>query len=198
MQIRDIRQAKTELRQKFKNFRISLDNDTKSSHDNAIYGRILSLRQYRISPLILTYVSTSIEVDTIHLIEHSLLLGKKVAVPRCVPNTRNMEFYLIKSINDLEPGTFGVLEPIIENCTKIEQFDGSLCIVPGLGFDSNGYRIGYGKGYYDRFLNNYDGLTIGICYYNCVKWTLPHGRFDKRVDLLITERYLRRTSSKHF
>lgn len=198
MQVKDIRQAKTELRQKFKNFRISLDKDTKASHDNAIMGRILSLRQYRISPLILTYVSTSIEVDTIHLIEHSLSLGKKVAVPRCVPNTRNMEFYLINSMNDLQPGTFGVLEPIIENCIKIDQFDGSLCIVPGLGFDSNGYRIGYGKGYYDRFLNNYDGLTIGICYYNCVKWTLPHGRFDKRVDLLITERYLRRTSSKHF
>lgn len=196
MHLRDIRKIKNDLRSQFKAYRNELDANDKQMFDNAILGRVLSLRQYKSAPLVLTYVSTPIEVDTIELIKHSLALGKRVAVPKCRPQELAMDFYLITSVDDLQPGCFGVLEPDANKCRKLESYEGSICIVPGLGFDTNGFRIGYGKGYYDRFLSNYNGAVVGICYYNCVKWSLPHGRFDRRVDLLVTERYLRRTASK--
>lgn len=105
-----------------------------------------------------------------------------------------MEFYLIKGEEDLEPGMFGVLEPVPERCQKVTDYSGGICIVPGLSFDAGGFRLGYGKGYYDRFLSQFQGVTVGICYSNCTQWKLPHGRYDKPVNLLITDKYIRRTS----
>ena len=66
--------------------------------------------------------------------------------------------------------------------------------MPALCYDWKGFRLGYGKGYYDRFLDTYDGFTVGIVYSSCVRRSLPHGRFDRPVDLLVTEDYIRRTT----
>lgn len=77
-----------------------------------ILKNILKLRQYKANDTILTYVSTKIEVDTFGLIRQALKDGKRVAVPRCIDNSREMDFYYITSLNQLEPRTFGVLEPI--------------------------------------------------------------------------------------
>ena len=140
-------------------------------------------------------MSTKIEVDTFRIIERALADGKAVAVPRCVPGTRQMEFYRINSVEELAPGTFGVLEPIPGVHELLHDFSDSLCIVPALSYDWHGYRLGYGKGYYDRFLSKYEGVMIGICYSDCVQRKLPHGRFDRPVELLVTERYLRRTAA---
>ena len=104
-----------------------------------------------------------------------------------------MEFYYLRSFDeDLESGAFGVLEPKIGRCEKMTDFSNSICIVPGLAFDNEGYRLGYGKGYYDRFLCNYPGVKIGICYASCVKRELPHGFYDVPVGILVTDRYLHR------
>ena len=148
---------------------------------------MLTLPCYRNCSLVLTYVSTAIEVDTIALIEHSLEEGKTVACPRCVDNTRLMEFYRISSLRDLEPGTFGVLEPKPIKENLLTDFSDSVCIIPGLSFDRQGFRLGYGKGYYDRFLAGYSGTRIGICYSGCMHDRLPHGKFDRSVDILLTE-----------
>ena len=69
--------------------------------------------------------------------------------------------------------------------------------VPGMVFDVSGYRIGYGKGYYDRFLSEFTGTTAGICYSNCVKWKMPRGFYDRSVDILVTDRYFRKCSSRY-
>ena len=75
-----------------------------------------------------------------------------------------MEFYEIHSLFELQPGTFGVLEPVPENSRLVQEETEGLCIVPGLSFDAEGYRLGYGKGYYDRFLSRFSGTTAGVCY----------------------------------
>ena len=193
MPVSDIRARKMELRRRCREFRQGLTEEKKRQMDGFILKRVQSLRQYRNERVILTYVSTSIEVDTRNLIEKALAAGKHVAVPRCVPGTREMEFYFSRSLDDLEPGAFGVLEPVPEKCRKLIDYSRGLCLVPGLGFDYAGYRLGYGKGYYDRFLSQFGGSTAGICYQGCVRWRLPHGRFDRAVDVLITEGYIRRT-----
>lgn len=194
MPLTDIRPVKAALREKYRNIRTSMTADEKENYDKTIAGQVRSLWQYDKNDTLLVYVSTPIEVDTHEIIEQALLDGKKVAVPRCVDGTRNMEFYFIGSLDDLEPGSFGVLEPIVEKTELMTDFSRGLCIVPAFSYDWSGFRLGYGKGYYDRFLSRFDGNIIGICYSSCVQRSLPHGRFDRPVELLVTEKYLRRTN----
>jgi len=188
MQVTDIRQKKTELRKQYKSLRDSIPKDEKCFIDKKIIRKITQLWSYREEELLLTYVSIGSEVDTKELIQYALNDGKKVAAPRCVENTRDMDFYLIKSLDDLELGSFGVMEPIKERCEKLEDFSKGVCIVPALAFDKRGYRLGYGKGYYDKFLGNFGGRIIGVCYSFCMCDELPHGRFDKQVSSIVTEK----------
>ena len=159
-----------------------------------VLEKLLSLREYKANSTVFTYVSKAIEVDTFGLMEASLRAGKKVAAPRCVPGTYDMEFFYISSAEDLEKGMFGVLEPSPEKCQKVEDFSKGFCVVPGLCFDVQGFRLGYGKGYYDRFLSRFGGFTVGISYSSCVQWNLPHGFYDRPVDVLVTEKYIRKTA----
>lgn len=193
MPITDIRPIKTELRQKYRSLRQSMPPEIKKQKDMAIADQVRRLWQYQRNAVLLIYVSTSIEVDTTEIIRRAIADGKRVAVPRCVPDTRNMEFYYIDSIDELSPGMFGVLEPEINPDRLYKESDGGLCIVPAFSYDWSGYRLGYGKGYYDRFLSRFEGNMVGICYSECVQRTLPHGRYDRPVELLVTESYLRRT-----
>lgn len=193
MSVGDIRPVKTALREEYKALRRSMAPTYQAKLDRRITRRLTALWQYEQSRLLLTYVSTAIEVDTKALIETALAAGKTVAVPRCVPHTRRMEFYQIHALDELEPGAFGVLEPAPLPDRLITDFTDSLCLVPALCYDWQGYRLGYGKGYYDRFLAHYKGHMIGLCYSSCVRRTLPHGRFDRPVELLVTDQFLRRT-----
>ena len=191
--MKDIREYKINLRNFYRSIRQKLSVQDKLSLDQKVFERVLRLNQYATAQLLLVYVSTAIEVDTKMLIEKALEDGKRVGVPRCVPGTREMEFYEIHSLDELEPGTFGVLEPNPNPEKLLPQDPGGLCIIPGLCFDNFGYRLGYGKGYYDRFLSGYTGVTVGICYSSCVRGSLIHGRFDRPVELLVTDRFIRRT-----
>lgn len=185
--VNDIRPIKTKLRQGAKQYRASLSREEKMRLDRKIETKFLNMWQYREAELILIYVSTEIEVDTIYIIETALKDGKRVAVPKCIDGTREMDFYLIDSLSCLESGAFSVLEPIPEKCEKLTDFSTGVCIVPALMFDKSGYRLGFGKGYYDRFLAKFSGQTLGMCYNACVKDKLPHGKYDKRVDKLVTQ-----------
>ena len=187
----DIRLVKNRLRQSIKQMRRNLEPDEKKRMDDEITDTFLSSTSYTHSDVILTYVSTEIEVSTERIIRTALQDGKRVACPRCIDGTREMEFYFIDSLDDLKPGTFGVREPDADKSRLYDCTGRPICIVPGLSFDRWGYRLGYGKGYYDRFLTRYVGWTVGLCYSECVQYKLPHGRFDKPVDRLITEKYLR-------
>ncbi len=190
--ITDIREYKNSLRRKYKAMRERMSTSFKNSLDERIFERIVSSSTYIECEMLLTFVSTAIEVDTKRLINQALADGKIVAVPRCVTGTRNMEFYQINSMDDLEPGAFGVLEPIVEKCNKITEFGQALNIIPGLAFDLKGYRLGYGKGYYDRFLSAHPSLkNFGICYCCCTLNNLIHGKFDIAVECLITEKYMK-------
>jgi 5-formyltetrahydrofolate cyclo-ligase len=191
--MKDIREYKKNLRQRYRDYRTRLQPQVKSRLDEDILSRVTRLNQYANTDLLLVYVSTPIEVDTRRLIEVALADGKRVAVPRCVPDTRLMEFYEITSLDQLSPGTFGVLEPDPDTAKRLPEDPGGMCIVPALCYDEYGYRLGYGKGYYDRFLSGYSGITVGICYAACVRGSLVYGRYDRPVELLVTERYIKRT-----
>lgn len=197
----DIRLYKRELRDRIKAHRKAMDTEIKDAKDQSIFERVIALDAYQKADLIIPYVSTPIEVDTQKLIRHSLAIGKTVAVPKCVPSNCSLDIYVIRSFSDLEQGTFSVMEPK-PHCQKLTNFARSLCIVPGLSFDLHGYRLGYGKGYYDRFLSAYYAMykvgadsgneVIGLCYCASVVNKLHHGRYDLPVRVLVTEKFTKR------
>lgn len=191
----DIRAYKSRLRERMRRIRSELPAQVKENYDKKIAARVLSLREYRENPCIFVYISKDIEVSTGAIVSAALSDGKTVAAPKCVPETRKTDFYRITSLDQLEKGCYGLSEPVPAVCEKIEDFSRGLCIVPGLGFDLEGYRLGFGMGYYDRFLSGFGGSTVGVCYSACVCEKLPHGYYDRRINTLITERYIKNFKS---
>lgn len=190
----DIRKYKIELREQCRNGRKLMDKSEKSFKDNSIAEKVKKLYQYRYAKVIMVYVSTPIEIDTFKIIENAFNDGKSVAVPRCIPETRQMEFHYITSVDQLTPGTFGVLEPP-EFYPIVKDFKDALMLVPGFMFDSFGFRLGYGKGYYDRYMAKYDGSAVGLCYSNEFKNHMYHGRYDRSVDTVVSEKWIRRSKT---
>lgn len=186
----DIRPLKKELRAKYRKIRENMDPEQKQAADAAILKRITSAAFYRDAKTLLCFVSTPIEVDTTGLIRHAFSQGKAVAVPKCLDRNGHMAFFQIKSLEELKEDTFGLMEPDPKIHPKVRDFSGALCILPAFAFDTEGYRIGFGKGYYDRFLQRFDGVKAGICYPSCIANRLPHGRYDVAADYVITPKYI--------
>lgn len=169
------------LRNKYTDIRKNIDN--KKELDKKIFNEVINLKEYKESKLLLTYVPLEDEVDTFKLIEYSLKIGKKVAVPKCKGN--NIEFYYINSLNDLSKGKFNILEPITNKL--VTDFENSICIVPGVAFDKQNNRIGYGKGFYDRFLQNYNGIKIGLAYRECICEEIDNESTDIKMDKIVCD-----------
>jgi 5-formyltetrahydrofolate cyclo-ligase len=186
----DIRIVKRELRAKYRKIREDLPLAEKQRYDKQIFERFIACDFYKNAKTILCFVSTPLEVDTIRLINRALADKKTVAVPKCLNLEGKMDFYIIHSLNDLEKSTFSLLEPDIKKSKKLKNFKNSICVLPGFAFDKDGYRIGFGKGYYDRFLNKYDGKKIAVCYNNCITNQLPRGRYDVAADYIVTPKYI--------
>lgn len=159
----------------------------KAQRSRAIGEALFATAFYRRASLVLCYVSLEDEVDTYPVIRRALADGKAVAVPYCTDRRGHMLFYRITSLNDLHTGSFGVKEPDITRCEEVTGFDDSIVLVPGLSFDRCGNRLGYGKGYFDRFLKNYPFISVGLCYNSLIKKELPTDAYDRQVDYIITE-----------
>ncbi|MBQ0110983.1 MAG: 5-formyltetrahydrofolate cyclo-ligase, partial [Oscillospiraceae bacterium] len=170
--------------------RREMDPIVKGEKDARVAFKVKKLYQYRACDIIMVYVSTPIEVDTRQIIKNAIKDGKKVAVPRCIPYTRQMQFHYINSVDELKPGAFGVLEPD-ETFPVVTDFDKTLMLVPAFMFSACGYRLGYGKGYYDRYMSTYTGCAVGICYSEDFKMNMHHGRYDRAVDTIVTDSWIR-------
>lgn len=179
---------KQRLREERLAAREALSEQERSVLDDRITQKLLATSEYAEATTVLTYVSVSSEVSTRMFIERALRDGKTVAVPRCLPG-HCLEFVAITSLDQLIAAPFGLLEPPKElPALTEEQMDASICIVPALLVDAKGYRLGYGAGFYDRFLSTYPGKKICLAYQQSLsRTTLPHTAFDVAVDLVITE-----------
>lgn len=128
------------------------------------------------------YVSAHGEVGTHKLIEQ-LLVKKTVVVPYCTDTHGNMICAEIKSLDDLKEGKFGILEPKKPVEFPKEKLD--FVIAPGIAFDKEGFRLGYGKGYYDRFLSNISPFKLGVCQKEFYLDSLPHDEYDIKMDSIL-------------
>ena len=178
-------QIKQELRKKSREIRWQISN--KKECDYSICEKLCSLELYKKSEIVLIYVSLDDEVETDLIIKNALKDKKKVAVPFCTDNMGNMDFYLIDSLYDLKIGSFNVREPDINSCKKLCSFENSIIIVPALCFDKSGNRLGFGKGYYDRFLAKHSFISVGLCYDELLVEYVPTDEHDKQVDYIITQ-----------
>ena len=179
---------KQRLREERLAAREALSEQERSVLDDRITQKLLATSEYAEATTVLTYVSVSSEVSTRMFIESALRDGKTVAVPRCLPG-HCLEFVAITSLDQLIAAPFGLLEPPKElPALTEEQMNASICIVPALLVDIKGYRLGYGAGFYDRFLSTYPGKKICLAYQqNLSRTMLPHTTFDVAVDEVITE-----------
>ena len=179
---------KQRLREERLAARETLSEQERCVLDDCITQKLLATSEYSEAATVLTYVSVSSEVSTRMIIERALCDGKTVAVPRCLPGHR-LEFVVITSLDQLVAAPFSLLEPARDLSALTEgQMNDSICIVPALLVDTKGYRLGYGAGFYDRFLSTYSGKKICLAYQqNLSKTELPHTEFDVPVDMVITE-----------
>ena len=184
----EIAEKKAALRGFYAKKRAEMPLDNKKAAEELIFENLVGTREYSAARVIMTYVSVNGELDTRKLIEKALSDKKAVAVPKCVKGTRLMDFYVIKSLDDMDKGAFSLLEPNEQKCKKLCLSDGVLMIVPGFCFDENGFRVGYGGGYYDRFLCGKKIPTAGLCFESCFIESIPKDNFDIPTDIVITER----------
>lgn len=153
--------------------------------DARIFDCLISLPEYVRAHCVFTYVSVFPEPDTRRFIEYALASGKRVCVPLCLEGKR-MQAKLISSTLELEPGVFGIPAPLqTQPCAECGEI--GLAVVPGLCFGRKGERLGRGGGYYDRFLAQYAGFSVGLCRAAVFLGEVPEQAHDARVRAVITE-----------
>ena len=211
----DVAQEKNELRKRLRAERKALDPDYRMRVDAEIARKTCEQPVYREADAVFAYFSIGSEVDTQMIIRDALEQGKLVAIPRVVPGTRTMEWYRIDDFEGLEKSSFGVLEPVanparlvtpprVDEDAAAATDTGAtaaaaetsanahgmraIALVPGLAFDAQGFRLGYGAGFYDVFLSAFAGASIGLCRKRFLSpGPLPCDDFDLPVDMVITD-----------
>lgn len=181
---------KATLRSHHMELRDSLDLSSREELDQKIFSHLSKVEVFSNAGLVLTYVSYRSEVDTHAIINALLKEGRRVAVPRCDKKKHAMSFFELSSFDDLEPGAHNILEPkkSLVKAVTVPDMVGSACLVPGLIFDTRGRRIGYGGGYYDRFLAFYPGEKIGLARNSQICGNgLPQESTDVPLDYVVTE-----------
>jgi 5-formyltetrahydrofolate cyclo-ligase len=182
-------QKKAGLRQKILEVRDSMPQALRSQKSQIIASRIFQIVESEKSSVIMTYVSFRSEVETHELIDRLISMGKAVLVPLVKREQRKLKAYQILDRNlDLKQGYYGVQEPIPGRCQPFDESEINLILVPGVAFDRLGYRIGYGAGYYDRFLKRCSqALSVGLAYKEQMVDDVFHLQWDVPVKRIVTE-----------
>lgn len=190
MSITPIKRAKDLIRAEFSARRDALELSERELRSAKICSYVEGLVSFKHADIVLLYAPIKSEIDVMPIALSALSKGKRVAFPRCNKENRTMKFHFISSFDDFEIGAYGIREPKAE----LPVFDPSstqgvaVCFLPGLAFDVFGYRLGYGKGYYDKFLNSFSGCTIGVTYTELIAPSLPKGKFDMPCNIMLTEK----------
>lgn len=176
--------TKKELRKILIEKRKNLPIDYRYEADQQIFQKIINSDIYQKSNTIFCFVSTKEEINTRPILEHALNTEKCIVVPKCIEKGI-MQAFQIQSFDDLKPGNYGILEPK-EYCKYVQPTDIDLAIIPCLSCNSKGYRIGYGGGFYDRYIHNETFIKLAICYEKLICEDIPTDNWDEMVDILIS------------
>lgn len=157
---------KDELRKKYKLLRSQLPEAEKRAADQKLTEAICAMKEFRAADHVLLFASFGSEASTDEIFHRAVSMGKKIYYPRVTGE--DLVFYRIESEHQLLKGYFGIREPDLSHYELSrylpEKEEGAFVLVPGLAFDRRKYRIGYGRGFYDRFLQEFNGFSCGFCY----------------------------------
>lgn len=177
-------ETKKEIRQKILNQRNALTNEEWSAKSCLILGKLMHHPLYQDAETIYCYVSYKHEVDTWPFLAFSIAAGKRIAVPKVIG--QEMKFFYITSLEELEPGYHGIFEPVTDISAEDEH---ALMIMPVAAFDEENNRIGYGGGYYDRYLKQHPAhQKIGLAFDFQKADCIPAEETDIKPDIIITDK----------
>jgi len=179
-----IQKEKFRLRKEFLARLKSFSEKEKFRQSQNIVKNFFTIFESRAIEKIGFFASTKLEVCTDRLITQSLTAGKRVFLPHTEKGLKELEFYEIRNLNELESGEFGIRVPK-KNSPKIEIEELNLLVVPALVFDLKRNRLGRGGGFYDRALQKFKGLSIGLAFDFQVIPQLPTEEWDKKVSQIL-------------
>ena len=177
--------TKDEIRSVMRAKRRALSAETAAKNSAEISKRLFALPEFRRSETVMVYMSAFKEPSTDAILDR-VLSEKRAVVPVCDTEKHTIIPSYINSKNDLASGAYGIREP--KNIMKADIDDIDLALVPGLAFDLHGARIGFGEGYYDRFLSEFRGVKLGICHDFQLLSEIPSLDHDSAMDIIITEK----------
>lgn len=165
------------------------DLKRKEALDLEIQTRLLISPEYRAADTILVYMARPTEIATSLIIHAAFANHKTVALPVCIDEGQ-MTFRRIGSLADVTPGRFGILEPN-EVCETVTPDPNTLCVCPALSCDMRGYRLGFGGGYYDRYLADFPGVKAALCYADSMIPKIREDDYDIKMDVIFTDSFTR-------
>ena len=184
-------ETKAEIRKRILERRGSLTAEETGEKSERIFSQLCALRSYKDAKMILVYMDYKNEVRTGAFIKKCIEEGKRIALPKVeVHGDRMLSLYEIESLGrDIFAGYKGIPEPNCETLRKIEPTEIDLLVIPGVAFDTERNRLGYGAGYYDRLLpgTRSDSIKAGVAYTLQIVDKIPAGSYDIPMDLVITE-----------
>lgn len=184
----DIKKQKKELRKEIKRKIEDLSRDYKIQASLEISKKIFGDLNYQSANTIFTFVGTDGEPDTKKIIEEAINSGKRVCVPRCIDSNKMIAVEIKNYLEDLEIGSYGILEPI-KGLPIVEKSHIDYGIIPCVTCDKEGNRLGHGKGYYDIFLKDCDFSTRMLCYSKLMLrlGEIPLDDNDVTIDMVISD-----------
>ena len=185
-----LKSEKRKVRYEFLNLRDRIDPILASAYSNMIFARVKKLSVYEKAKTVMFYLSYGSEVVTDGMISSAIDEGKSVVVP-AIQNPGDGEMCAIKilKIEDAYQSVYGIRQPEINQEDAVSKEDIDLVFVPGIAFDYEGYRTGYGKGYFDRWLKGFSPeKTIGLAYDFQITDKVPAGKYDMPVGSVVTEK----------
>lgn len=182
-------ETKEQIRKQMIQNRNQMTSQEVTQKSSLIAQKVLKTPEYEEADNILLYADYRHEVMTREIFDDAVLRKKKVFFPKSREDG-TMEFYQVVSVKQLESGYKGIKEPVVDEqyLYRFQRKEDTLMIVPGVAFDMKGYRIGYGKGFYDRFLRDKRQITaMGLGFSNQIVEEIPHNQYDIRMDKIVTE-----------
>lgn len=176
--------TKKECRQKYLTLRNEIPASQKAEFDKILTDRILSLPEFESAECILLFASVGSEVDTWGLFSECIRQNKKVYFPKCIDG-ENMEFLRAVSKNGFTVGKYGIPEPTSDE-KYVSNSKNDLSLIPALAVGKDFSRLGYGKGYYDRFLKDFKGISVCPVYSELLCESVPTDKFDIPLKIIIT------------
>ena len=173
------------LRKKYLKKRENLSKIYIKEKSKLIWENLFKLKEYNQCEKIFVFLTMGKEIDTYYFIDKLFKDNKIVCVPIII-SKNDMVFEQIKDLYNLQKNKFGILEPNLKNTVKCDEK--TMVIVPSLVYSKDRYRIGYGGGYYDKFLNeNNPMISVGVCFEEFIINKIEIEKWDKKVDIVITE-----------